>query len=680
MNIELEPLAGERENQAEEIAPGLGAALVAAEPTEAFESKLRLVAKESKASASKLDAAFVAAGAVCDLTVHLPEGGELRLKVADGVVFCHCADCGQKVRLVFNGEILRWFVRKVIDWSKSEGLSVGVRRVPGLNEKAKVRFEFSQPFSFEISKLVAWDAVPLRPFTARVADDTEVEDLFKITFGADGVTADLPLPAFPLKVPYGPEGTPVKREARLDYDGVSWTLSMGGRRDVDFLHRPVVVADNAVVERFPWEPPPAMPDSKPIARPIQYWTPDGWNAWVGDCAAIRWGGRVHVFYLFDRRHHRSKNGGGGHYFAHISSADLVNWTEHPDAVAADHTWEYIGTGMPADIGGKLHLFYGLHTNRYGRGWERFPIGGSYVTSDDGIHFKKSGHYFTDDQNPSPYVRDDGRIGIVHSFCSADRGEWTAPSLNGPWTKLDDAIPTGGDCPCPFVWNGWHYIVQGFIGMAASRTGAPGSYEDWVLSGDDIYDGLCVPVSAAYGDNRRLLLGWITHPDGWGGWLCFRELIQFPDGRLGTKWADEIPPPEEPLVFDVAANADFALRFARADGEADDLEFRVEPGMSRAQFANVENGVAPRIPTLSERARAARGETDYDRYLARYKDAPDRCNETAIGKVRGLGEPYRVRLALHYDPKGETTIFDAEIAARRTLICIRRGKWKVVSRV
>ena len=647
-------------------------ATVDEEPPEEFEAKLRLVAKKAQASAAELTALFSAVSEVCELVVSMPEGSELRLMVADKVAFCHCAAFEQKLKLVIDGETLRWFARKVIDWSKSEGRAVGVCRIPGLKDRSGVAFWFSRPLSFEVHRLVAQDAVPLRPFTAKVTDDVEVNDLFKITFGTDAVTAELPLPAFALKVPYAQAGG--RGEARLDYDGIRWTLSMGGARDVDFLHRPVMVADNAVVAGFPKEELPAVPDAKPVARPIQYWTPDDWNAWVGDCAAIRWGGRVHVFYLLDRRHHRSKNGGGGHYFAHISSADLVSWVEHPDAVVPEHCWEYIGTGMSADIGGKLHLFYGLHTDRYGRGRERFPIGGSYVTSEDGIHFKKSGHYFTDDQNPSPYMREDGRIGIVHSFCSADRGEWAAPSLDGPWTKLDDTIPTGGDCPCPFVWNGWHYIIQGFIGMAASRTGAPGTYEDWVLSGDDVYDGLAVPVSAEYGANRRLLLGWITHPDGWGGWLCFRELIQFPDGKLGTKWVDEIPLPDEPVVFDVAANDDFSLRFARVDGEANELEFRVEPNVARAQFATVAGGVAPRILTLSEKAQSAHGATGYDRYLARYKDSPDRCNETAIGKIRGLDRSYRVRLALHYDPKGETTIFDAEIAGTRTLLCIRRGKW------
>lgn len=114
---------------------------------------------------------------------------------------------------------------------------------------------------------------------------------------------------------------------------------------------------------------------------------------------------------------------------------------------------------------------------------------------------------------------------------------------------------------------------------------------------------------------------------------------------------------------------------RTDGEATELEFSVEPKAARVQFANVVDGKVPRITTLSDRAQAATGETDYARYLKRYAGNPDQCNETAIGKVRGLDRHYQVRLVLHYDPKGDTTIFDTEIAGGRTLLCIRRGKWK-----
>ena len=651
--------------------PEVAAAAIESVPSEAFEAKLRMIAKSAQARSAEIDRALAAAGAVGDLTLELKKGAEVTLWCGDDAVLTHKATGDCRLRAVFNGGVLNWFVRRIIDWRTDEGLEVGVRRLG----KAPLRVTLSQPVGFTLYKLVDWNAVELKPFTVKTSSDIEVKDIFKITFGRDAVTAEVPLPANTLKIPYAAiGGRAAAKEARLDYDGIGWTLRAGDQRDADFLPRPVMVKDNSAVAAFPKLPDPVMPDSKPIAGPIQYWTPHDWNSWVGDCAAVRWGGHVHVFYLFDRRHHRSKNGGGGHYFAHISSADLVHWDEHPDPVPPTRRWEYIGTGMPIDWKGKLHLFYGLHTDRYRHGWEKFPIGGTYAVSADGIHFTKSDVIFDDDQNPSPFIRDDGRLGIVHSFVSAKAGEYVADSIEGPWTKIHDTIPTGGDCPFVFAWRGWRYVIQGFIGMAASKSGAPGTWEDWVLSGDDIYDGLSVPVVSEYGDDRRLLIGWIHHPDGWGGWLCFRELIQHPDGRLGTKWVDEIPPPEKPLVFSAKAGEKIVKRFARLDGESPEMEFSVDPATGRAQFAEVVGGVAPRILTLSERAAAATGENDYARYLKRYANAPDACFETAIGKIRGLDRAYEVKMAVHYDPKGDTTLFDAEIAGGRTLLVIRRGKW------
>ena len=107
----------------------------------------------------------------------------------------------------------------------------------------------------------------------------------------------------------------------------------------------------------------AEPYTKRITCPIQFWTPDGHNAWVGDVAVGAFKGRFLVFHRLDRRHHSSKGGTGGHYFAHLTSADLVNWDDHGMAVANDAWWMTQGTGTPFVHDGKFHLAYGLHTSR-----------------------------------------------------------------------------------------------------------------------------------------------------------------------------------------------------------------------------------------------------------------------------------------------------------------------------
>ena len=417
-------------------------------------------------------------------------------------------------------------------------------------------------------------------------------------------------------------------------------------------------------------------------EPIQYWTPAGTNSWVGDVTVCRYKDRFHVFYLYEH-HHQAYDGKGGHVFKHLSSADLKTWEEHPAALPRDEPWEWIGTGTPLVKDGKLYLFYGLHSSRNGEGWEKkYPKGGSYAGSEDGVHFTKSHDIFTDDENPSPFWMDDGRIGIIHSFFSKNGGLFAADRLSGPWLKVDDSIPTAGDCPCPFSWNGWHYVIQGFVTMAASPTGRPGTYEDWVLSGDDVYGGLSVPMVAEWKDGRRILVGWINGVDRyhevpkgwnlqvWGGWLCFRELIQFPDGRLGTKWLAETPNRGETRVYEnCPPDRAFTLSFKNESGAR--VEFRIDPGEGRAQFS--DDGV--RKQTLAE---VSRGLDPKKRRIvqiaAGHLNAPYTAQNYAIGKIRGLDRPYPVRFSVYYDAKADATLFDAEIAGSRTMIARSAGRF------
>ena len=420
-----------------------------------------------------------------------------------------------------------------------------------------------------------------------------------------------------------------------------------------------------------------------ITEPIQYWTPAGTNSWVGDVTVSCFKGRFHVFYLHDEHHHQAFGGAGGHYFCHLSSADLRTWEEHPVAVPRDEPWEWIGTGSPLEMNGKLYLFYGLHSDRNGGGWERkYPKGGSFAVSEDGIHFTKSHDIFTDDENPSPFRMDDGRLGIIHSFFSKDVGLWAADRLSGPWLPVDNTIPTAGDCPCPFTWNGWHYVIQGFVTMAGSKTGKPGSYEDWVLSGEDVYGGLSVPMVADWKDGRKLLVGWINGldryhevPKGWnlqvwGGWLCFRELIQFSDGRLGSKWLGETPNRGETREYACSPDKPFVLDLRNERGET--VEFRIDPREGRAQFSS--DGT--RKKTLAE---VSRGLDPRERRIVQIAagrlNAPYTAQDYAIGRIRGLDRPFKVRFNVYYDPKADGTIFDAEIAGSRTMIARYAGRFK-----
>ena len=80
-----------------------------------------------------------------------------------------------------------------------------------------------------------------------------------------------------------------------------------------------------------------------------------------------------------------------------------------------------------------------------------------------------------------------------------------------------------------------------------------------------------------------------------------------------------------------------------------------------------------------KAAEKRGEIVVTNYagLLSEKQAPRRYAENLeIGGVRGIEGDYTVRLIRHYDPKADATIFDAEIAGQRTIICRRRGRYGV----
>ena len=391
-----------------------------------------------------------------------------------------------------------------------------------------------------------------------------------------------------------------------------------------------------------------VPDSRPVAGSIQYWTPAGHNAWVGDVAPGVFGGRLHVFYLLDRRHHASKHGAGGHCFAHLSSADLSHWVEHPHAVPIEEWWETLGTGTPFEKDGRLCLAYGLHTDRIVKDGN-CPIGGTYAVSDDGVHFEKTGVIITDAQNPSIYNRPAGGFELVTSF-GGTKGLFRSDNLLD-WQLFDGGLPFRGDCPSLFDWHGRRYLLQGFDRMACSPDGSPGSFADWSSEPDAAYDGLSVPMVVPWRGDRRLYIGWLQHPAGWGGWLVFRELVVHPDGRLGMKWVPEIEPPTPPRTFHVAPGKSFECRFSRVGGRGDapPLVLAVDPAMREAWFAD----------------------DTPETVFGKRSDAQN----VKVGGLRGVGGAYDVRIVVHYDPKADATIFDAEIGGERTLVCRRTGRYE-----
>lgn len=506
----------------------------------------------------------------------------------------------------------------------------------------------------------------------------------------------------------------------LNYTGTRWTLYVDGElMDNDFpfgeavqeLTEEAFHVDSQQVSAWHF----SQPALKAVRRtdvagssvPLQYFTPGGHNAWVGDVAAIYHHGRYHLFYLFDRRGHRSKFGRGGHYFEHLSTTDFRHWTEHEAAVPLDEPWETIGTGTPFVLHDTLHISYGMHTSRLFPGeatstpmqWDsihalghsvclpfaaldgRYPSGASYsmATDADGTLFQKSHLLIHPAENPTIYTDAEGQLMMLANYGA--RGTWTSDALQGGWRCISDDFPPGGDCTFIFRWGGYDYIVGGFTHLWMKPADAPiEAYQDMVSQGLDFYDGLSVPSITPLPDERYVMAGWVEINRHWGGPLVVRELLQGADGRLGSRFMPELMPettgPRRLLARKVNGRKPFTTTFGGVRGEASTdassylLTCRVRPqsnGKVVITLKDDEGGVCPWTLDLGQ-ATARFGE---GRSL-REGGEPHRAVDYAIEHLQGIDRPFTLRLIVRDDAKTGGTLVDVEIAGQRTMISHRSG--------
>jgi hypothetical protein len=517
----------------------------------------------------------------------------------------------------------------------------------------------------------------------------------------------------PLALLTSPEG---EHEVVLNFSGVQWTMYVDGELlDNDFPfgypqwgEKNTWKLEPGYVKKAALHLPAIQPESKKIKKAgtrsgIQYWTPPGHNSWVGDVQTFYHKGRYHVFYLYDRRHHQSKFGQGAHYFEHLSTKDFKTWTEHEAATPLDEQWECIGTGVPFVFNGKFCLSYGLHTTRiYPEGkttlpteWDYLnkngrtgdfrrdntpgvPAGSTYSISADGVSkFKKSWNLFHPCENPSVYTDPSGKLRMLANYRS--KGIWESESIDGGWRCISSEFPPGGDCTIFFRWGKFDYIIGGFKDLWSKPADAPNSaYASLVAKGLDFYDGSAVPAISEIADGRFLMAAWIPIR-GWGGPLVIRELIQFPDGRIGSKWMPEVMPemgslktvaksvtgvtnlPADSksfmLVFNVkpaeAKKGKFGISFLPENGDQAACEFQLRLEDLRAQFARGSlTNFAGSQKTLREGA------------------APHNAGDYAIENLTGAEQPFTVRVIVQGDDKLGGSLIDAEIAGQRTMITYR----------
>ena len=308
---------------------------------------------------------------------------------------------------------------------------------------------------------------------------------------------------------------------------------------------------------------------KIILKKMQYFKPEG-EYFAGDCMPFYEGGVFHLFYLLDKNHHQANHGLGGHQWAHLSTRNLIEWTNHEVAIKPEADWEAsICTGSLIFYKGLYHAFYAV----------RKPDRTQHIChafSKDCISFQKSKFNpilsaplisFKEDFRDPFIFRDSSgefnmiitsnlrkpllnkRGGCLLRYTSSDLMEWKESGLFLiPGKKQQySGIP---ECPDIFQMNNYFYLLFG-QGLETHYRISQNPLGPWYEPENDLLaSSLCaVMKTAAFGTNRRIGVCWIgtrkenkdNGPLEWGGNVVFREIQQNSDGTLSTSFIEELIP-------------------------------------------------------------------------------------------------------------------------------------------
>jgi len=162
-------------------------------------------------------------------------------------------------------------------------------------------------------------------------------------------------------------------------------------------------------------------------------------------------------------------------------------------------------------------------------------------------------------------------------------------------------------------------------------------------------------------------------------LIIRELVQFPDGRIGSKWMKEITPATgtpETLAARIAETATFP-----ANRKSFMLTFDVQPSEARKGKLRIsflpESGeqasceLQIRLDDL--RAQFGPGSLNHlagNENSLREGGAPQQVGNYTIENLIGVENPFAVRVIVKGSDKIGGSLVDAEIAGQRTMISYR----------
>lgn len=453
-----------------------------------------------------------------------------------------------------------------------------------------------------------------------------------------------------------------------------------------------------------------------LQRSCAFYSARGYNAWAGDIVNFYYDGVYHFLVLLDRYHHGSRFGGGAHSTYHMTTRDFIHWENYGEVYELKHPWESFGTGTMFFHDGKYYYSYGFHTSRMlpeeqtgtwllqkqyeqtqsfeAVSYEELekhglsPSGTNYLVSEDGIHFEPGRKQVHTAENPSIYTEEDGSL-IMYAGYGAE-GVWKSDSVDGVWKPIKSNMPGANsspvrnstECPSIFEWNGYQYVIMGFRGYWQRKLSEE-QFTDLAVLGNDIYDGLCVPMVANC-RGRYILSGWVGGY-GWAFVTQHRELIQHEDGRLGIRWLEEFVPSSDEMkcVESVAAvSTDTVLQIDERTSYY--LECCVKPQDSARvgiAFSGIGTPCILELNTARQKVQITECEAPgqfQEEMKALYEFLPElpeekvhtNSHDFAIAHVQELTAEYRLRLLIHYEKKTDSFLLDVEIGGGRTMISNR----------
>jgi len=335
---------------------------------------------------------------------------------------------------------------------------------------------------------------------------------------------------------------------------------------------------------------------------VNHWKPNG-NAFVVDCMAFCHDGVFHVYYLLDFGHHIHPVVGsmGGHQWSHLTSTDLVHWIQHPPALPLDFEAGECSncTGSVFVWNEKVYAIYALRSRFFGG--EKIRIA---VSDDGGYTFEKR---ITPDlptppeahggfRDPHAFIGEDGLLHILITS-GAEAGDGAIPVNIGQiahyttadlehFTKLPPLMQClrMPECCDYFKMGKYYYHTYNQHWLTHIRMSEK-PFGPWTVPVQEAPASryCAVMKTAEWIDGRRIGVGWIPSYDRghqFGGRMTFREIVQNPDGSLGTKFLKEMMPQTVRKMFDDVSLDSSSNGFALKDLGECPGNFRLE---GRIQF-------------------------------------------------------------------------------------------------